>query len=140
MEETISTPVRGDGAGAEDQDALAAELAAVRDKLARDDAQGAREQVQRLAARWPDAPRVRHYLRVLARPEVGPGGLPPIRSLDVERAWLREHAREYAGCWLAVLGDQLIAANPDPATVIAAAQATPGGTEALLHFEPATSG
>src|SRR5262245_31299314 len=71
----------------------------------------ARALVKELEARWPDSPRVQHFARVLAPPvvRVRPGSG---RSRDREFAWLREHAHEYPDCWLALLGDQLIAADP----------------------------
>ena len=64
--------------------------------------EGARTLVRELETCWPEAERVRRWARVLAPPIVtlrpGEHG----RPLDRERAWLRQHAREYPGCWLAV--------------------------------------
>ena len=57
--------------------------------------------------------------------------------MDKERAWLREHAHEYPGCWLAVYEDRLIAAHLRLREVVAAARAALGEEKALLFFQPA---
>src|SRR5687767_10512034 len=69
----------------------------------------ARSFVRELAARYPDSEAVTEFARVLA---------PPVtrvvprqgRRLDRDYAWLREHAQEYPGCWLAIHEDELLAA------------------------------
>jgi hypothetical protein len=58
------------------------------------------------------------------------------RPLDRERAWLREHGREYPGCWLALDEDRLIAADPDLEVVLSLANQTPEGQRALLYQQP----
>lgn len=52
--------------------------------------------------------------------------LPPIPVPDQSGAlrWLAEHAREYAGQWVALDGDRLIAHGPDAREVYAAANAS----------------
>ena len=55
---------------------------------------------------------------------------------DEERAWLRAHAHEYPGCWLAIQGDRLIAASPDHASVVDAARVAGALDEVLLFFQP----
>ena len=60
----------------------------------------------------------------------------PSRSLDRQRAWLREHAREYPGCWLAVFEDRLVAAGPDFGEVLDKVRSRPGCEEAILFFTP----
>src|SRR5687768_12774189 len=91
---------------------LTADLARLREMVEQSDVEGARAFVKELEQRWPDSKKVQHWARVLAPPVArvlrGVRG----RPLDKERAWIREHGREYPGCWLAVLGDQLIAADP----------------------------
>ena len=49
----------------------------------------------------------------------------PIKQPDYRPSmrWLAEHAREYAGQWVALDGDRLIAHGPDARTVYAAANA-----------------
>jgi hypothetical protein len=94
--------------------------------------------VKELQARWPDSPRVQYWARVLAPPEVVPtsGRDPRSRPRDRERAWPREHAREYPGCWLAVYEDRLIAADPDLAVVYSAVRQALGAEGAVLHWQP----
>lgn len=51
--------------------------------------------------------------------------VPPIKQPDYRPSmlWLTEHAREYAGQWVALDGDRLIAHGPDARAVYAAANA-----------------
>ena len=87
--------------------------------------------------RWPDSDRVQRMARVLA-PHVArviPG--PPHRSMEEERAWYRIHAQEHTGCWIAVLGDQLPAADPSCRRVHAILSAIPGSDDAVLFFRRA---
>jgi hypothetical protein len=51
--------------------------------------------------------------------------VPPIKQPDYRPSirWLAEHAREYAGQWVALDGDRLIAHGQDARTVYAAAKA-----------------
>ncbi len=114
---------------------LERELADIRELLAAGDVEESRRRVERLAVKWPDSDSVRRMSIVLAPPEVRvlTGG--PSRRLNRERAWLKANAHRYPGCWLAVLGDDLLAAHPRLATVIERARAVPDGSEALLHFQ-----
>jgi hypothetical protein len=93
--------------------ALEEDLAQLHDLLGQADIQRARLFVQQLAARWPESDRVRHLARTLAPPVVTTRKGQPGHSRHREREWLRQNAREYAGCWLALVGDQLIAADAD---------------------------
>jgi hypothetical protein len=56
--------------------------------------------------------------------------------LKQERAWLKEHAHEHPGCWMAVYGDQLIAASPRLQEVLTAARAAGKGDDPILFFQP----
>lgn len=51
--------------------------------------------------------------------------VPPVKQPDYRPSmhWLAEHAREYAGQWVALEGDRLIAHGLDARTVYAAANA-----------------
>src|SRR5437016_2670549 len=97
-----------------------------------------RAMVKELEARWPDSERVQYWSRVLAPPTARtmPRPDPRSRPLDRERTWLREHAREHPGCWLAVYEDRLIAADPDLDVVLELANQTPEGEHALLYQQP----
>jgi hypothetical protein len=94
--------------------------------------------VKSLLACWPESERVQYWARVLAPPTsrsmAEPDSRP--RPLDRERAWLREHGREYPGCWLALYEGRLIAADPDLEVVLTVANQTPEGQRALLHQQP----
>lgn len=57
------------------------------------------------------------------------------QPLDPEFEWLRLHARDYPGQWLAVLGGRLLAADPDLRQVLARLREA-GERRALLHREP----
>jgi hypothetical protein len=116
--------------------ALNEDLLRLRGFLESSDVEGARAFVKELAQRWPESERVRHYARVLAPPVVTLRPDKRIRRLDKEYAWLRQHAREYPGCWLAIFEDRLIAADPDLANVLATVRQTPGAEEALIHLQP----
>ena len=83
-------------------DQLDADLAHLRRQIEQDDVLGARAFVAELEQRWPDSPRVRRWARVLAPAEVRLAPGVPSRSFDSEYEWLRQHRREYPGCWIAV--------------------------------------
>jgi hypothetical protein len=123
-------------AGGDSQHALDTDLAQLRGMLERGDAEGARTWVKNLQQQWPDNELVRHYAQVLAPPIVSVRHGHRGDSRQRERAWLREHAREYSGQWLAVLADQLVAADPDLDRVLAAVRETSGAQRPLLHFQP----
>ena len=96
----------------------------------------ARRYVKELAVRWPDDERVHHWDRVLEPPRVLPARGKVARSFRDDWGWMREHAHEYPGCWIAVHGKQLIAADPDPQVVRDAVRAHPEWSSPLLHFQP----
>src|SRR5688572_1443111 len=73
------------------------------------DVEGARAYVKELVREWPDAERVQHYARVLEPPRVVAVGPATGYSLEREKPWLKTHAHEYPGCWLALDGPRLIA-------------------------------
>jgi hypothetical protein len=116
---------------------LEQDLRELRSLLERSRVEEARALVKELEQKWPDSQEVGRAARVLAPPRVLPSR-PDInaRPRDRERAWLREHAREYPGCWVALVGDRLIAADPKLRTVLAVLREAPDGDEALLHFQP----
>jgi hypothetical protein len=120
----------------QEESALEGALAHLTELLEADAVPEAREWVRELQGRWPDAERVRHWARVLEPPRswVEPGK--GMRALHQERAWLREHAHEHPGCWLAVYRDRLVAADADFRKVVTATRQTIGNERALLHFHP----
>jgi hypothetical protein len=118
------------------ESALDTALAHLTELLEADAVPEARVWVRELQAQWPDSEKVRHWARVLEPPrswgERGKG----MRALHQKRAWLREHAHEHPGCWLAVYKDRLIAADADFRKVVAATRQSIGDERALLHFQP----
>ena len=87
------------------------------------------------AMRWPEHETVRYWARVLAPPRGRVVKGARSRSLDRERAWLREHAHEYPGQWLAIFGDQLVAADRSLAAVLKKVRETPGAETAALYYQ-----
>ena len=76
-------------------------------------AEGAHLSARRLAeegaARYPETDLLRQFAAVLAPPQVarsGPGA--PLSYAESSR-WLREHAAEYPGQWVALRGGMLLA-------------------------------
>jgi len=117
-------------------DELAAGLEQVRALLADDDVEGARRFMRELESRWPDADRLRHVARTLAPPTVRLRPDLPNVSRHQEHVWLHQHAHQYAGQWLALLGDQLLAADHKLRAVVERMKLHPGSEKALLHFQP----
>lgn len=142
MDSTITptaTPVgdEHDGARAagahEDQDTLNCELRRLRDLVDNGRVDEARVLIKEMEQRWPESAPVQHFARVLAPPKVLPPSGRPNRSFEREHAWLRQHAREYPGQWLAVLGGRLVAADRELSRVLELLRQTPNGNRALLH-------
>jgi hypothetical protein len=121
---------------APDPPQLTADLDRLRSMVEHEDVDGARVFVKELEQRWPDSHRVQYWARVLAPPVARRVPGKTGRSLAREDAWLREHRREHPGCWLAVLEDRLLDADPDLGTLLSRLREMPRGREALLHFQP----
>jgi hypothetical protein len=119
-----------------EQERLAADLQRLHDLLESDQVEQARRFVKELEQRWPEAERVQHFAKVLAPPKVRSRPDIPARSRSQEMKWLKEHAHEYPGCWLAIHGGDLIAADPDRRVVIAKAREILGEEGALLFRQP----
>jgi hypothetical protein len=109
-------------------------LVPLRGLLEEGEEEGARQLVDRLLEQWPDSPRLQHLARVLAPPTVRVRtDLKPV-DRSRERAWLRAHAHEYPGCWIAVLGDQLVAADRELDVVLRKMKESPALHAAILYF------
>src|SRR5262245_28513065 len=94
-------------------DDLDADLAQLRSLVEADEVEAARALAPKILDRWPDSPRAQHWARVLEPPKVTVLHGHPNESYETERQWLKQHRREYPGCWLAVKGDRLLIADPD---------------------------
>jgi hypothetical protein len=129
-----------DAGSAIDSGDLSPALERVRRLLEEGDVEGARGLIQEVERQWPDAEDVRYWVRVLAPAKVKVRHGERGRPLDRERAWLREHAHEHPGCWLAICGDELVATERDLQAVLERVRQTPGAENALLYFQPADRG
>ena len=92
----------------------------------------ARSLAPEFVARWPEDAPLRRFATVIEPPRATVNPAVPTRPYGQEWAWIRAHAREYPGCWMAVLNDQLLAADPDLEVVVRAARAAEGGHLALF--------
>ena len=103
--------------------------------LEHSDVEGARRAAREAQRLWPDHPRVQYWARVLQPPRVL--GLRPAtgQTLAQDRHWLREHAAEYPGCWLAVKGGRLIAVGRNPREVMAAVAEAGLESPPLVHYQ-----
>ena len=61
----------------------------------------------------------------------------PRRGRELE--WVAQHGREFSGLWVAVEGSDLIASDPKPEPVFAAARAKGITRPFVVHLEPADS-
>jgi hypothetical protein len=121
---------------------LAEDLARLCELIANAPIREARAFAKELQQRWPESAEVAHWARVLAPPvarRVRPVGPRP-KDRELEFGWLREHAGEYPGCWLAVLDDRLLAADPELRVVTEHVRSMPGADQALFHFQPLPQG
>jgi hypothetical protein len=122
-----------------DQEHLAADLRHLNNLLERERIEEARRYVKELQQRWPDAERVQHYADVLAPPVAR--SRPDLKTVSHDRAWnwLEKHGHEYPGCWLALLDDRLIAADPDRRVVLAKTRELLGHQRVFMFHQPGRS-
>lgn len=93
----------------------AKDLRELKDLIESSQVEEARKLAPILAERWPESKVMQHFAKVLDPPKVirSDRKYPPGRPLDEDRAWVRDHGREYPGCWIITLGYRLLAADPD---------------------------
>ena len=96
----------------------------------------ARELAQEVARKWPDVSTIRHYESVLEPPVARTIARSSQYDPQPDYAWLRAHAHEHPGAWLAVSGGRLIAADPDLNRVIQTADAQFDSSTVLLSRAP----
>jgi hypothetical protein len=118
---------------AETPSELLAEIARL---VSADDIPAAQAATARALECWPDDPNVRHWRRVLLDPPNVRLGVAGGTTTGAEIAWIREHGASHPGCWLAVKGCRLIAADPDYRVVRAAVAAAPENAGALYYHQP----
>jgi len=114
---------------------LEAALQRLRRLVEESDVEGARAYVKEVEAQWPDDRRVQQWARVLEPPRVVGTRPASGRAMDREVDWLKAHAREYPGCWLALEGERLVAADPDLKKVRTQVQEA-GASDVLLYHQP----
>lgn len=129
---TETRPMDGQGAAS-----LERSLKQVYDLIESGDVAGARARTRDLKQEWPASERVRRLAELLAPPQTRVATPKRRSSFSREQEWLREHATEYPGCWLAVEGSDLVTADPDIKIVTATLEANGKADQVLLHFQPA---
>lgn len=67
----------------------------------------ARELSSEGVKRYPDHRELQKSARVLAQPKVIRSDLPPVPSVKANREWLKEHAKDYRGRWIALRNGEL---------------------------------
>jgi hypothetical protein len=120
--------------------ALADDLARLRALVEASRVEEARSLIKQLEIQWPESEEVQHFARVLAPPRARRIAGGPTRSLERENRWIRAHAREYPGCWIAVVGDRFVAADPELARVMEIVEQDNTVVDPLLHFQPGATG
>ena len=96
----------------------------------------ARRVVKDYVARWPESARLQHWDRVLEPPRVIGRRPASLRDLAPEKAWIAAHRDQYRGCWIALVGSRLVAADPQASVVRAAARAYVGRERPIVHQIP----
>lgn len=100
----------------------------------------ARQVVVELARLHPDDGDLQHWKRVLAPPLVSYVSLPPAPSREADFEWLRGHAGEHEGEWVALAQGNLLAASPDLAAVLQAVREGDPSEVPLIHYVARGSG
>ena len=71
----------------------------------------ARQVAARALQQYPSDSEVKKFARVLSAPTLVSSTLPPAPGIEANRTWLKAHAGEYAGRWIALRAGELIAVN-----------------------------
>jgi hypothetical protein len=132
-------PVVSETPAADETAMLEKEISRVHSLLEGGDVEGARALLGDLRARWPNSERVQRFARVIAPPETSVQPGKRSRAFIRERAWVREHASEHPGRWLAVYEDRLIAEDTDLQRLLSKVRETIGKERALIHKQAASA-
>jgi hypothetical protein len=134
--ETAERPARQ-----ERNSARAAELRAHLDRLRElvetDRVREARALIPELVAKWPASRAVQGWEEALAPPRARINPDRPPLDVEADRQWLKAHAHEYPGRWMAVHGGQLIALADDHPSLLEAARTKLGHDHFVVFFHPA---
>lgn len=117
------------------EDAVERELTEISELVSNGRVPEARRRIRVLAEQRPEHAGARKVAEALGPPRAVPRW-GATRSRLKEIAWLREHAREYPGEWLAVLDDQLLAHAGSLRGVRRVLETQPCGDEVRIHLQP----
>jgi hypothetical protein len=96
-----------------------------------------------LKTRWPESEQVRRATQIFtpAATRIVQDGrrAPSKEQVQKERAWLRENARNYPGCWVVLDGDRLLGWHPDLRKAIEEADRNAGPGGGSLHHIPSSA-
>ena len=81
----------------------------------------------------PDGPEYKRIRRLLQPPATKPS-LRVDRNRAAEYGWLRQHAKEFTGKWVAVSGDELVAVADSFKQLRKKLAETPHEQTPLLHY------
>jgi len=97
------------------------------------DLRGARKLLAEARERASSEPELEKLEKLLAPPTYK---LTPVRYFDrsAEYQWLKDHAMEYRGQWVAVLGSKLLGHAPDLKNLLKGLDTADPDESALLHF------
>ena len=105
----------------------------IRRRLQVADLRGARQLLAEARLCRASEPELDRLEKLLAPPHPR---LIPFRDRDrsAEILWLKEHAREYRGQWVALLGSELLGHGPDLGTLNKGLESVDPEHAAILHF------
>ncbi len=118
-----------------DRPGIADRCADIRDAVERGDFRQARELVARALQSTPDDPDLRGWQRVVAPAVVRPGTTcGGDRRRDLE--WLRAHAPEHSGRWVAIDGGELLDESPNLAELLDRVHTSHSARTPLVEWIP----
>lgn len=109
----------------------------MRQLLYEQDVEAARALLGDLNARFPFSEEITRYAGAIAPNRAIIRRGEARRSLREDQEWLRDHAHEHPGCWIALYGGELLAAAPSLEQILIEARAKVDARDVLVHFEPA---
>lgn len=96
--------------------------------------------LKELETKWPRSEQVRRAARIftpsVARIVQNGRRAPSKDQVQKERAWLREHAKTYPGCWVVLDGDRLLGWHPNLRMAVEEAEHNAGPGNGSLHHIP----
>ncbi|MBN2366248.1 MAG: hypothetical protein JXL67_08765 [Calditrichaeota bacterium] len=96
----------------------------------------ARKNVAGALKDFPNSERINRIYKVLQPPKVLSTKLPARKSSEKEIKWLRENGSKYAGNWVALYDENLLACDPKLKIVLREAKKRYPLKDVLVHFIP----